>query len=252
MLYVNNEKIEQSQIDAEVERLRPNYENYFATDDPDKKAEYAAQLEKWSRENVIERVLFAQIARCRFADIEDDQKRVEKLIESISSDAPKPMVEQAQQYYNENQPRFISNEMVRASHIVKHPSPQTNPDQLKEQMHQLLWEIRNNDSFDKVASEHSDCPENAGDLGYFYRGQMVPEFEEVVFNMEVGDISNVFQTQFGFHIAKVTDKIPSGPVPFEQVKQNIMNELAEELRQKAVEDFIDAAKLNAVIEEKDE
>ena len=288
-LYVNNEKIEQKDIDGEIERLRPEYEKVFTGETDEQKAEFEKQLAEWSRENVVERVLFKQAARRDVADVTDevvtkeydelleanggkdryfenmnlkpeqegeiksdiaDQMKVKKLSDQVAAKAAAPTDEQVQKVYDENHERFTSPEMVRAAHIVKHLSPEVDPDQVKEEMHQILWEVRNKDNFEEVAGRNSDCPENAGDLGYFPRGQMVPEFEEVVFKMEVGQISEVFQTPFGFHIAKVNDKREEALVPLGQVKETIANELTDQMKQEELEKFIDAEKEKAVIEEK--
>jgi len=69
-------------------------------------------------------------------------------------------------------------------------------------------EIENGGSFEYYAQKYSLCPsgKNGGNLGYFGRGQMVPEFEKKAFSMEVGEISNPIMTQFGWHIIRVIDK----------------------------------------------
>jgi peptidyl-prolyl cis-trans isomerase C len=140
--------------------------------------------------------------------------------------------------------------MVRAAHIIKHVSPESDPDKAKDEMHQILWEVRNKNNFDELAMKNSDCPENAGDLGFFGKGQMVPEFEDVVFAMNVGEISDVFQTPFGFHIAKLNEKRPSSVCPFDDVSESIETELFEQVKQELIEKFIDAQKAKATIEEK--
>jgi parvulin-like peptidyl-prolyl isomerase len=68
--------------------------------------------------------------------------------------------------------------------------------------------------------------------------------------MEVGTVSDVFKTEFGYHIAKVTDKKPATACPLEDVREVIVRELTEQARQKAVEKFIDREKAKALIEEK--
>jgi parvulin-like peptidyl-prolyl isomerase len=121
---------------------------------------------------------------------------------------------------------------------------------MKNQMQQILKELRDGADFDEMARKHSDCPENAGDLGFFPRGSMVQGFEDVVFGMEVGQTSDVFKTEFGYHIARVSDTKPAMPCPLEDVREVIVRELTEQTRQKAIEKFIDAQKAKAVIEEK--
>ena len=179
-----------------------------------------------------------------------DQMRIHKLNDRITEGALAPSKKQVRKYYEENEDKFTVPEMVRAAHIIKHVSPDVDPDRIREEMHQMLWDVRNKNNFDELAMKNSDCPENAGDLGFFRKGQMVPEFENVVFAMNVGDISDVFQTPFGFHIAKLTDKRPSSVCPFDDVADSIEKELFEQAKQALVEKFIDAEKAKASIEER--
>lgn len=88
---------------------------------------------------------------------------------------------------------------VKASHILV---------QTQEEALNLLDEIKNGNSFEELASQHSLCPSgyNGGDLGYFGRGMMVKPFEDAAFNMEIGQISSPVQTQFGWHLIQLTDK----------------------------------------------
>jgi len=139
---------------------------------------------------------------------------------------------------------------VRAAHIVKHVKPIDDPDQLKSEMDAIRSQIGDNTDFGELAGKHSECPENGGDLGFFARGQMVQEFENVVFDMKVGQISGVFQTEFGYHIAKVLDRKPPVPCPIDEVRPVVVRELSEAARQKAIEKFVDAEKEKAAIEEK--
>ena len=275
-LYVNGEKIDAKDIQAEVEKLRPDYERVFA-DKPE--AERQKQLYEWSRENLIEAVLLRQAASKDQKDIppeavdkayeqlakqngskSDDEEQVkkeivermslEKLISRITGSVKVPSQKDIRKYYEKHTARFTIGEMVRASHIVKYHKPSVNPDDTKNQMQQILKELRDGTDFDQLAGKHSDCPDNGGDLGYFSRGKMVAEFEDVVFAMELGQISDVFETEFGCHIARVTDKKPAMPCSLEDVRQVIVRELREQARQKAIEKFIDAQKTKAMIEDK--
>ena len=79
---------------------------------------------------------------------------------------------------------------------------------------------------------------------------MVQEFEDVVFSMQKGQISDIIETNFGYHIAKLYDKLPVRAVPFDQVKDKIIERLVEEQKTKKIEDYLDELKEKAVIEEK--
>lgn len=88
---------------------------------------------------------------------------------------------------------------VRASHLLV---------STKEEAEKLREEILAGKDFGDVAAEVSKCPSGArgGDLGFFGKGQMVPEFEEAAFTLEKGELSEPIQTQFGWHLLIVTDK----------------------------------------------
>ncbi|MBN2376489.1 MAG: peptidylprolyl isomerase [Sedimentisphaerales bacterium] len=283
MLYVNGQEIADTEIEQETERMRLQYEQAFA-DQPESDRE--KQLREWSRENVIERILLQQAAARLTDDVPDEvlnaafncfiddcggkeeffqtselseaqvrhelnvQLRMERLMHIITEDLPDPSGKEIQQYFQQNQQKFTIPEMVRAAHIVMHPTPETDLQAIEKQMQQILVQLHSGTNFGELAQKHSDCPDNQGDLGYFARGKMVQEFEDVVFNLSPGQISDVFQTEFGFHIAKVLDKRPPLPAQLEDVQQVIVRELTEHAQQKAMEDFVDAQKEKAVIEEK--
>lgn len=88
---------------------------------------------------------------------------------------------------------------VKASHILVGT---------KEEAQELKKRIDGGEDFGKLAAEHSKCPSgaNGGDLGYFGKGQMVPEFEKAAFDLPAGCVSEPVQTQFGWHLIKVLDK----------------------------------------------
>lgn len=94
---------------------------------------------------------------------------------------------------------FIMAEEVKASHILV---------ETEQEAIRLKEEILSGTSFEDLASEHSLCPSgrNGGDLGFFGRGQMVSEFEEAAFGLNVGEISDPVRTNFGWHLILVTDK----------------------------------------------
>ena len=88
---------------------------------------------------------------------------------------------------------------VKASHLLV---------KTEDEAKKLKSEIDNGKDFAELAKRVSLCPSgrNGGDLGYFTKGQMVKEFEDACFSMNVGDVSNPIKTQFGYHLIKLTDK----------------------------------------------
>ena len=100
-----------------------------------------------------------------------------------------------------------------------------------------------------LVDKYTDCADNGGDLGFIMKGQMVEEFEDVVFNLGIGQSSDIFRTRFGFHIAKVYAREPEGVAGLEDVKDRITETLEEQTRGKAIDDFVDSLRDKAKIEE---
>jgi len=285
-LYVNGEEVPAAMIEQEMERLRPQYEEAFAQEPPEEREK---QLREWSRENVVERVLLRQAAlrdgeplppraveeayqrmveqsggREQFlkrfdmnedresgirGDIERDM-RFERFLGKITGTVPEPTEEEVRRHYEENLDRFTVPEMVRASHIVKHTPEGSDPGKIQEEMRKVLKKLRNNAYFADMVSQHSDCPDNDGDLGFFPRGHMVQEFEDVVFGLEVGKMSEVFRTPLGFHIAKVTDRRSAAPRPYDKIRDIVAGQLVQERQNEAIERFVDKEKATARIEDR--
>lgn len=145
---------------------------------------------------------------------------------------------EAERYYDENKPQFLGQETVSASHILVSDEALAR---------ELISKIKSGEvSFEAAATEHSSCPSknNGGSLGEFGRGQMVPEFDEAVFSMKVGEISNVpVKTQFGYHVIRLDSKRDSETVPFEKVKDEIKAHLTAEKQKKAYDSKINQLKI---------
>lgn len=121
-------------------------------------------------------------------------------------------------HYEANKEQFTKPERVKASHILV---------DTKETADDILEEINGGLSFGEAATKYSKCPssERGGDLGFFGRGQMVPEFEMASFEMGLGEISQPVQTQFGYHIIQLTEKEDGGVFDLEEVSFDIMKDL---------------------------
>ena len=132
-------------------------------------------------------------------------------------------------FYNENKHMFIEPETVKASHILVNSEKQAK---------EITEEISNGLSFEEAASKYSSCPSNAngGNLGYFSKGKMVPEFEAVAFDMEIGEISEPVKTQFGYHIIKLVDKKEESTKTFDDVKDQLNKQLTAVKQQKVYAD----------------
>lgn len=156
------------------------------------------------------------------------QKAIEKV--SVTDDEIK-------EYYEENKENFKKGESVTASHILV-----DDEDKAKE----ILEKIEKGEmSFEDAAREYSSCPssQNGGALGEFTRGQMVPEFDKAVFEMEKGVVSGPVKTQFGFHIIKVTDKSDAQEMKLEDIKEQLRGMVLGSKRQKALDSKLNQLKI---------
>lgn len=145
---------------------------------------------------------------------------------------------EAEEYYEANKERFMSEETVNASHILVDS---------EEKALEILAEIKAGEiSFEDAARNNSTCPSGGrgGNLGDFGRGQMVPEFDEAAFSMAEGEISDKpVQTQFGYHLIKLNSKKPSEIMPFAELAPEIKEALLQQKRQKAYESKINQLKI---------
>jgi peptidyl-prolyl cis-trans isomerase C len=178
--------------------------------------------------------------------------RIEALLDSQTDDLQATDESDVRDFYDTNIERFKKPEQVQASHILI-PFGETDGEPEKaakrEKIDSLLTEIRSGADFAQLASEHSSCPSKArgGDLGFFGKGQMVKEFEDTAFGMGIGDVSSIVETQFGYHIIKVTGHQDASTVPFEDAKGDILAYMEGQSKQQAVGTYIDSLRTDANI-----
>ncbi|WP_185970069.1 peptidylprolyl isomerase [Tepidimonas alkaliphilus] len=144
----------------------------------------------------------------------------------------------ARAIYTAQPQRFTVPEQVRVRHIL------LQGDDAEVRARQLLDQLRAGADFVALAREHSRDPgsaANGGDLGFFGRGRMVPEFEQAAFALQQpGDLSEPVRTSFGVHILRLEQRRQAGRVPFEEVRAQLMEEAAQALRQQARAEVRDA------------
>lgn len=123
------------------------------------------------------------------------------------------------EYYNKNKESFFESEKVHARHILVETEEEAK--NINQQLKEGIID------FAELAKEKSICPsaENGGDLGFFAKGQMVKEFEDVAFSLKPGEISEIVKTEFGYHIIKCEEIKEEHSPSFEEVKDQINNTL---------------------------
>ena len=144
---------------------------------------------------------------------------------------------EARKFFDEHRDLFTSQPVVSASHILM-----SDEDKAKALMAQInSGEI----TFEDAARRYSSCPsaQQGGSLGEFGRGQMVPEFEQAAFDMEIGELRGPIKTRFGYHIIRLDGKKQSDPITFDQACDQIKARLFDEKRQKAYQSKVNQLKI---------
>jgi peptidyl-prolyl cis-trans isomerase D len=149
--------------------------------------------------------------------------------------------------YNNNIEQYSTPEQVRASHILLKTEGKDDA-AVKAKAEDLLKQARGGADFAELARKNSEdegSAKNGGDLDYFGKGRMVPEFDAAVFAMQPGQISDLVKTQYGYHIIKLVDKKPATTRPLAEVRQQLNDQLAYQRAQSQAADL--AQKLEAQI-----
>jgi peptidyl-prolyl cis-trans isomerase C len=159
----------------------------------------------------------------------------------------------AQDFYTKNPDKFKQGETVRASHIlvkVEESADDAMKKVARSKIDAVLKRAKAGEDFAALAKENSadGSAAQGGDLGFFPRGQMVPAFDQAVFALKPGEISEVVTTQFGYHIIKLTEKKEASTIPLETVKPRVLEFLTNQKKQQRVDSFINEAKKRAKIE----
>ncbi len=285
MLVINGETIDDSVIQQQFERMLPRYQQQFP-EQPEE--EQKATLMQWAKETVTEQILFRQYAATADVDVPHEkvvtqyeqmtqksggeqaflamrglkspipvqreveiQLKAELLAKQIEKSAPEPTEEEIGDFYARHKDEFKLPERIHAAHIVKHAKNDAEKKDAYKEIRKVKKELDSGATFEQLAVQHSDCPDSAGDLGIFPRGQMVQEFEDVVFDsLSVGEISDTFWTPFGYHIAKKIEHLPEGTAPLDMVRESIRRTLQSQAREETVHHFLDSLRQKADIQEK--
>ncbi len=238
---VVNELIIKSLLDSEIKKRG------IKVEEEDIKAELKATIDKVGSKEELNKILKQRgISNSEFTEDLKTQILIKKLINSIQ--VIKITDNEAEKYYKSNIQKFKRGEQVRASHIlisadalqiirqIKSKNKDITPVELNKKVDEILIaqktkaeailaEVKANpDNFAKIAEKKSEdkvSGERGGELGFFTREDMVPEFSKVAFSMKPNSISDLVKTPYGYHIIKVTDRAEPGTTPFIKVKDEI-------------------------------
>jgi parvulin-like peptidyl-prolyl isomerase len=233
-------EVSDDEISNRIDRLREEYAAMSAASGGGEDATLEKMLEQMN------------ITKAEFEDSVAESIKMERLLEKRGMEMPGE--KEAKAFYEENKSKFERPAQVRARHIlIKVPADA--PDKKWEEAFTKIQKIRktavaDGTDFSELAKEKSEGPSSTrgGDLGYFGKGQMVPEFENTVFSMEKDQVSEPIKTQFGWHIIKLVDKREAGPVPFEKVEDRLSAQLKNQAIQSSMQDLVTELRDDADIE----
>lgn len=281
---VNGEAVSEALIAREFQMLRERYARELS---PQELEEQREQIESDARENAVEYVLLMQQARKQIApprarevevhlsafkaqhggeenfekqfhlSPEDEEQikadladgiQLEKYFDELCKKAVRPTEDDLLAYYQEHPEQFFVPEQVDASHILQQPSESNPLEKVYAELLNLLERLKAGEDFDALAREHSHCQDGNHHLGYFTRGQMVQAFEEVAFSTPIGEWSDIFQTEFGYHILMVHDRKPEATLDFEEVRYDIEAMLFDERKNEVIGAMADQLRSQANIQ----
>ena len=170
-----------------------------------------------------------------------EQILVQVLIEREILDKIKVNDEEVLEYYEQNKDSFTEKEQVHLYNILL---------ETEEEAQDVMEQLKAGGDFSEIAIEKSAGPSapQGGDLGYLTKGTIIPEIEEVVFALELEELSEVIKTDFGFHILKITEKKPETVKTLEEVKEDIIQTLLPDKQKEAFENLLEELKNKSEIE----
>jgi len=170
-----------------------------------------------------------------------EKRKIRYLLIDIDALRAKVVVPEAdiERTYNNNLEQYTTPEQVRASHILLKTEGKDDA-AVKAKAEDVLKQAKAGADFAELAKKYSEdeqSAKNGGDLDYFARGRMVPEFDQAVFSMQAGQISDLVKTQYGYHIIKMVDKKPGSTRTLAELKPQITDQLAYEKAQAQAADL---------------
>ena len=179
-------------------------------------------------------------------------RRVDILVAKVTGSVAEPTEEECREYFEAHEDEYQKAERVLAQHILITPKDSTPEAKAaaRAKLEEIRDRVKNGADFGDEATAHSDCPsgKNGGSLGWFSRGMMVPAFENAAFGMSVGDVSDIVETQFGYHLIYKTDHEAPSAATFADAADSIRDLLIHSRRGEALTQFVDGLKKNAKIE----
>lgn len=221
---VNGKKITGVDYNLFIDSLNPQLKQYFGGE----------ELNKDVVNELVYQALLYEDAMEKGMDKEDEfiqvvEKTKESMLKTYALGkllaTAEVKDEDIKNFYEENKDAFKQGESADASHILVEE---------EDKAREIYEKIKNGGDFEELAKEYSTCPskEKGGNLGTFTKGQMVKEFEDAVFENEVGTITEPVKTQFGYHIIKINQKNDARELSLMKLKIELWNKLEDKRNKK--------------------
>ncbi|MBI5640106.1 MAG: peptidylprolyl isomerase [Nitrospirae bacterium] len=229
---VGGTQITQAEFDKEFQTL-PDYAQQMF--------EGEAGKEKFLNEIVKKEMLYQEALKKGLDKTPEFSKKVEdfkkltlvaELLDKEIMSKAKVSDQEVKDYYEKNKDDFTTTTQIKASHILV---------KTEEEAVKVLERLKKGEKFDEIAKKVSidkNSAKNGGDLGYFSKGQMVPEFERAVAGLKPGELSKPVKTTFGFHVIKMTDRKAGPVIEFDRVKDIISQRLSGEKQKETFEKYL--------------
>jgi hypothetical protein len=282
-LTINDETIPDDLLQEEFQLIKSHYEQMGAMSCCERDPEFR----EYARENVIARVLLNQAAEKEFPKLEESEiataidrivtehggpdevcaklgvtsledpllrqdvisgLRMDKMFAKIWGDSPAPTEAELQDFLAANTQDYLTDERIRALAIFKQVEKVEERDAIYNRLRGLRKEALAGADFEAMATEHTDKEDKNVDLGWFRRGEFMDEFDLIFFSLGVGEISPVFASHWGFHLAKIVGHEPAVVRPFEEIRSLLEERILTERRQAKTKEFIETLKSKAVID----
>ncbi len=206
-----------------------------------------------SEEQLLNRLKELGMNKTEFEKRLAKKMKIQKIIDKQTVEIESPPESEVREYYDSHRDVFKQPEQVSASHILIKVNEEDDSETKKkkrEKLEGILKDIRNGASFSENASLYSECPSKSkgGNLGFFSKTDMVKPFSEAAFSMDKGEISDIVETRFGYHIIKVNDKKEAQTVSFEEASENITTYLEGMEKNEVINNYIAGLREEADIE----
>jgi peptidyl-prolyl cis-trans isomerase SurA len=221
--------------------------------------EIESALEDFKKRNTVTQEDLEKALAKEGLDLEAFKKQIEKkiqrmkLVNSAIKLESNPGEKELRDFYQKNIDRYRGTEYYRPSHILFHVPKGTTPKEVREirkKCQKVLEKIKGGEDFGEMAVLFSEDPsaKDRGDLGYFKKGELLPAFEKEALRLQIGEVSGIVRTDFGFHLIKLLDRKGGNPLPFEEVKGKVRDDYYEQEVEKAFKQFLSSLKEKAIIE----